>query len=42
MMEDCAHYLSQLLWVVGNMCWAMGNVYVNVDGDDSAKDLFVM
>lgn len=42
MMEDCVHYLAQFMWVVGNMLWAMGNVYVNYDGDDSAKEIFKM
>lgn len=41
-MEDCVHYLAQLMWVIGNMMWALGNVYTNQDGDDSARDMFIM
>lgn len=42
MMEDCVHYLSQLMWVIGNMLWALGNVFVDVNGDDTAYPIFVM
>ena len=42
MMEDSVHYLSQLMWVLGNMLWALGNVFTNVNGDDTASDMFVM
>ena len=28
-MEDCVHYLSQLMWVLGNMFWALGNIFVD-------------
>jgi len=36
MMVDTVHYFSQLMWVFGNMVWALGNIFVNEDGDDSA------
>ncbi|RYY85600.1 hypothetical protein EON63_07225 [archaeon] len=44
MMEDCVHYIAQLLWVVGNMMWAIGNVFVNNqdDNDDAAYYIFDM
>eukprot|EP01040_Poterioochromonas_malhamensis_P012557 gene12557-13746_t len=42
MMEDCVHYLSQLMWVIGNMLWALGNVFVDVNGDDTAYPIFVI
>lgn len=40
MMEDCVHYLAQLMWVVGNMMWALGNIFVNYNDDDNATGLF--
>jgi hypothetical protein len=42
MMIDTVHYLTQLMWVGGNMAWALGNIYVNKDGDDQAYDMFSM
>lgn len=45
MMEDCLHYVAQLLWVVGNMFWAMGNIFILSDddgSDDSAYNMFAM
>jgi hypothetical protein len=42
MMVDTVHYLAQLIWVGGNMAWALGNIYVNRDGDDRAYDMFTM
>lgn len=43
MMEDCVHYLAQLLWVIGNMFWAMGNIFflgTDDDADDAAYNMF--
>eukprot|EP01034_Spumella_vulgaris_P021726 gene21726-27779_t len=42
MMVDTVHYVTQLLWVGGNMAWALGNIYVNRGGDDSAYDMFTI
>jgi hypothetical protein len=41
LMIDTMHYVAQLLWVLGNMLWAMTNVY-EIDSDDDAKFLFTM
>jgi hypothetical protein len=27
MMVDTVHYFSQLMWVIGNMVWAMGELW---------------
>lgn len=40
-MEDTMHYVAQLMWVIGNMFWALGQIYVNQD-DDAAFYLFDM
>lgn len=44
MMEDTMHYLAQFIWVIGNMMWAIGNVFVTDfdDSDDSAMNMFIM
>lgn len=40
-MEDTLHYVAQLMWVLGNMFWALGEIYVNPD-DDAPIYLFNM
>lgn len=43
MMEDCVHYFAQLIWVIGNMMWALGNIYIlEDDTDDAAYPMFNM
>ena len=37
MFEDSVHYLSQLMWVLGNMLWALGNIVVYKNGDDDPQ-----
>eukprot|EP01038_Epipyxis_sp_PR26KG_P016153 gene16153-21956_t len=39
---DTAHYIAQLIWVLGNFTWALGNIFVNRDGDDNAFEIFHM
>jgi hypothetical protein len=42
MMDDAVHYFSQLMWVIGNMLWAMGNIFVYADSDDNPRFIFKM
>eukprot|EP01033_Poteriospumella_lacustris_P014852 gene14852-10620_t len=42
MLDDAAHYLAQLLWVVGNLLWALGNLFVDADTDDDPRFVFQM
>lgn len=42
MLDDAVHYFAQLLWVVGNMLWAMGNIFVDSDTDDDPRFIFKM
>jgi len=39
MWEDTIHYISQLMWVIGNMMWALGNIFI--DTDDEARTMFL-
>ncbi len=31
----CVHHLAVLLWVVGNACWAYGDIFSPYPGDDT-------
>ena len=42
MMIDSVHYITQLMWVLGNFSWALGNIFVNRHSDDPAYPLFYM
>lgn len=42
MVEDSVHYFAQLLWVIANMLWAMGNIFVYPNGDDDPRYIFSM
>mmetsp|Transcript_13638 Transcript_13638/g.22756 ORF Transcript_13638/g.22756 Transcript_13638/m.22756 type:complete len:232 (+) Transcript_13638:494-1189(+) len=33
---DCAHYVAQLIWVVGNGVWALGEVFTIPGNDDDS------
>jgi hypothetical protein len=37
MMIDCAHYVAQLIWVIGNAIWAIGEVFRIPGGVDDDK-----
>lgn len=41
MLVDSVHYLAQLMWVGGNLSWALGNIFVNKNGDDEAWDMWI-
>lgn len=37
MMIDCSHYMAQFIWVIGNMVWAMGEIFEINGNDDDAR-----
>eukprot|EP01032_Pedospumella_encystans_P019356 gene19356-22006_t len=34
---DCAHYMAQFIWVIGNAAWAIGEIFVIPGGVDDDK-----
>lgn len=40
LMVDTVHYFAQLMWVMGNGLWAIGNIYITENDDDRAYYLF--